>query len=707
MKKQILRHIQTVSDMEKAHIPYAFVHQFGEERCAQITRHILEEKISDIIQKLSEDAQRYLMGDSGLILYLKQMKPVLGENTLTRLQSLLCQAKDGKLTECDCMDMQEVLLDEEIPELVQYKFLRYFKRFNLKDEERRQVYKSLKKYREWGFISMEELSDKERMILAHPLFTTEFLDQLWKKKEVWELLLREGVLPLLQMIYETAAYGQQVGESQLRQLAEKPAQVQTLLQDVLSFFQEEQRPQFISLWLENNILLNDLRYLAKLLPGMEEEQKKYILSGRLPYACCVYRSRMEHIPVRCLNSRQEQMLIYAVVTGKKHFLKLADENMEIFLEISWDSFLMDPDIYRNYLNLNTLNERNLRESSCLEMRRRGKQYLNRDAYTFEELKTLAPLNLYYYRFYDLLTNTRSDERLRTLREFVKRDCILFEENEEQAQLQGLACRLSEKPLSVWMQKELGHIKNLDGETALRLLGEWEDYQRFVPELANGQQAMYLIRNKEILPGYRTLQDFQNDMLQKDKTWLWLESYLAIPKEFIKKYENRIRQFVCQGEAYIVYQLCENMHNKLDIVRRLMTAELMGAFDKLKYHEGDLEREIAFPVSGQQECLWKENMEKREKGCRLWEEDRFIPVLQIGEIPMETCISYRDGANKNCLLSCFDANKKVIYFEKDGKIVFRALIRLTKGSVKADPIQTKKIEFADLTRETKSTQTEEE
>ena len=49
----------------------------------------------------------------------------------------------------------------------------------------------------------------------------------------------------------------------------------------------------------------------------------------------------------------------------------------------------------------------------------------------------------------------------------------------------------------------------------------------------------------------------------------------------------------------------------------------------------------------------------------------------------------------CLLSCFDANKKIIFIKHNGKIVFRAILRLTKGSfVAAD--ERKTIEFVDVT-----------
>ena len=90
----------------------------------------------------------------------------------------------------------------------------------------------------------------------------------------------------------------------------------------------------------------------------------------------------------------------------------------------------------------------------------------------------------------------------------------------------------------------------------------------------------------------------------------------------------------------------------------------------------------------------------DSGWEIWEEDSLLPVMQIGEVPLRSCISYRNGPNCDCLLSCFDANKKLVFIEHNGKIVFRAIIRLTKGSfVAAD--ERKTIEFVDVTAKSKS------
>ena len=47
---------------------------------------------------------------------------------------------------------------------------------------------------------------------------------------------------------------------------------------------------------------------------------------------------------------------------------------------------------------------------------------------------------------------------------------------------------------------------------------------------------------------------------------------------------------------------------------------------------------------------------------------------------ETCLSYRSGCYRHCLLACFDSNKKVLYAVRDGQTIGRACIRLTKSCV---------------------------
>ncbi len=54
--------------------------------------------------------------------------------------------------------------------------------------------------------------------------------------------------------------------------------------------------------------------------------------------------------------------------------------------------------------------------------------------------------------------------------------------------------------------------------------------------------------------------------------------------------------------------------------------------------------------------------------------------------------------KACLLSCFDANKKVLYGSYNGQLAFRAIIRLTKGAFSKMPVEKQRLQFADILEE---------
>ena len=122
--------------------------------------------------------------------------------------------------------------------------------------------------------------------------------------------------------------------------------------------------------------------------------------------------------------------------------------------------------------------------------------------------------------------------------------------------------------------------------------------------------------------------------------------------------------------------------------------------KLKYFAGDLQREIRYPVSEMQESLWKKNL-SLARGAFLAEEvDDFYHTLRLGELPHGTCLSYRTGSQRECLLAAFDSNKKIVLVKKDETVVARACLRLTKGAFQKPPAID--FSFADLSQENTAT-----
>ena len=80
----------------------------------------------------------------------------------------------------------------------------------------------------------------------------------------------------------------------------------------------------------------------------------------------------------------------------------------------------------------------------------------------------------------------------------------------------------------------------------------------------------------------------------------------------------------------------------------------------------------------QESLWKKNLSLARGAFLAGEEDDFYHTLQLGELPHSTCLSYRTGSQRECLLAAFDSNKKIVLVKKDEAVVARACLRLTKG-----------------------------
>lgn len=294
--------------------------------------------------------------------------------------------------------------------------------------------------------------------------------------------------------------------------------------------------------------------------------------------------------------------------------------------------------------------------------------------------------------------SKSDDRLRVIRELIKRDCLIdaLEEN----QVERLAEALSKKPLSRWMQEDLKNILDLRHETAIWILIFLMDFPEFLKDLTKDNQVYFLLHNQNLLNGCSGLPALMDKLLVQDPSWKNLKTELNISDAFVEENKSNIQKFIYEGGAEIMTSFLNRQPKKKEEIRRIVNAELLGKFMELKYHEGDLEREIAFPLKKDVEELWKENLLRVDGSWRIWEEDSLLPIMQIGELPLRNCISYRNGPNCDCLLSCFDANKKLVFIEHNGKIVFRAIIRLTKGSfVAAD--ERKTIEFVDVTAKSKS------
>ena len=296
-------------------------------------------------------------------------------------------------------------------------------------------------------------------------------------------------------------------------------------------------------WLENEQLLFDLNRFVR--QGWISQGNFYTRAG---YIQEVYRYAIK--AVDRLKYYQESVLLYAVKHQKKHFLKLYEENTELFLELPWNSILFQKAFYEEYVNLNTLNFQNLKECRKIkECSAIEKTDMIQKEYTFAEIKLFAVCpDREYIRLYHKLNYRRVDDRLRVMQEVVKKRLLDKVTSEET--LERVAAFLSHKPLSKWVKEELGNISGLVGMDILDLFLSWEEVVRFLPEVKNGFQLRYLIANKEKLSGYPNFQSAYAELLKNDPHWEWMKSTFAFSDSFIRDHEANIQTFLEQGGSEI-------------------------------------------------------------------------------------------------------------------------------------------------------------
>lgn len=696
MKKTILWHLKICEETKKAGLPWDFIKEYEGRQLYHAGKLINTYGLQKKVKEIGEMILGYLVQDAEFIPHLYKLYQNQPEVEASRIRALITGAGEEKLSDFSFEKIEEVLKDEVIQNQVLFWYLKYYVSLVLNNDKKSALVSGLLNWHNSVGQDIKELSAEERNLLMEPAFSSNLFLSIYGERTVWEQLLEPEKLALMNEIANAAWSWQRIQMEHFMQLMEKPKEFRRRFHLVTEYIDEKERPTFVNLWIENKALWNDLKRLEQILPDMDEEQIGQMLQDRTSYVSTLYKERIQGIPLENLSSRHEELMFYAVITNKKHFLALVRESYEDFTCLPYHSLLLDPDVYQKYLNLNTLNKKNLKECFGLGvLSSYQKENMGRSSYTFEELKLLVSIEGQYSYLYNQLSCEGIDARLKVFREIAKRKCLPARIKEEEMVCVGE--RLSQKVLSMWMQEEFGDIKHLRYQTAVHLLGHWEEIKPFIRGLTDENQALFLLRNIENLKDYHDFYEIKEHLMETDKAWEWLRGNLPIEDEVVEKHKENVLQFLYEGGSEILFAFCQNENKKKEEIRRLLTAELMGKFMELKYHEDDLEREIAYPITPEIKQAWMENLNLSRDRYHVWEEDRLLPVMQIGEIPTETCISYRNGYQSECLLSCFDSNKKVIFLEKDGDIVFRAILRLTKGSHNKINTDKKRVEFADLTK----------
>lgn len=687
MIEVIKRHLAERNMLKTAGLSLCYLAKKGEEKCVRAAEAIIQNEVMDVIPFLGEQVCLYMMEDPETITYLGILKKEGCELNAYRFQRILLDAGTDKVSDFSYEQVKAVYFDPLVTDGTAYSYMKYYGEQNVSKEEKEQLVKSIAMCMD--VLDFEKAGEKDRMLLVNPVFSSELLLDLLENVNNLKILQDQGLMELVNTLAGYEAEIRSLNQKQFDQMKERPVEILEKLKIVTRYIEKENLTDGLNLWLWNEALYEDLCKLERAFTDGAEPAE--VFSGKVSYVNTLYQNPVSKISLSSLSEEKSEILLYAITQKKKAFLNLINEEAELFYDLPNASMLLKKEMYQEYINLNTLNRKNLKDSADLILLRDRFELLAKREHTFEELKLLCTAKEAVIRLYEQLT-CKCDERLLVLRELIKRECVPY--SFWKGQIEPLAAALSQKPLSRWIREDFWNIPDLSYGTALWLLVYREQLKGMEKEITMEQQALYLLKDLALVKECDSLSELKEKLILGDVSWRLLKEKLSFSEEFVQNNAARIGNFLFVGGAEIMETFLERQPSKIEEIRRLVTAELLGKFDELKYPSGDLMREIDFEVSEEAEKEWKIDRTFTSKNLVLKEETGLLPVMQIGEVPSYSCLSYRSGLNSDCLLSCFDSNKKFFFIRKNGQVVFRAMIRLTKGSYVGDRMR-KKIQFADL------------
>lgn len=693
----IQNNLRLYQGMTQAKVSYDFLKTQKEEDLLRLSEQINQMDASKIILMLQESAVAYLIKDPKFLPDLIRLE-CEEKISINSINSMLAHAGEDVLSvNFKYEELYEVLTDERIFNQWKYEYLKYYSKCGFDSRQLLDLMDGISKLSSYADFTLSELSNTERLLLIEPFFRSGLINEVISDRTVWKYFEEPEVKEILNICASSPIYDCRIHQEQIKEISRNAGSILKDIKSVLPYFPQKCQDGFIEQWLENDMLVYDLKQLKRNLPSATEDALVRMVKNRTFYLNFLYGDFLAELNLENVSSQKQDMLIYALTHRKKHFLSVVKEYFSLFLKLPRYSLLMDKEVYTTYLNLNTLNGKNLQEAcglGCLSKEIR--KCLTRKDYTFAELKLFVTVGKQYVYLYHQLYPLKYDERMKTIRELAGKECI--PDNISEESLISIAENLRQKPLSQWIHKELGHIENLSWNCAVKVLAVWNELERFIPGVQTEQHLLFLLKNQEKVNEYPDFESVIKQITEIDTTWNTLCRQLKIEPSFIHENQKGVREFLYQGGAEIISLFLRDSDEDAEKIRRLCMAEIAGRFYDVKYHKGDLEREISLKVPDEIEEIWKKNLSMKEGNAQLWEEDRLLPVMQIGELVGRTCLSYRNGRYKECLLSAFDANKKVLYFALNGQLVFRAFIRLTKGTLSNRKSQNNHLQFVDITKE---------
>ena len=694
--ESLLEHVRVATTMYKNKLNLKFIKEFKikeiEDCCTQLENLHVDNKIYES----SEIIERELIKDANSINYLiKIFREGIDPIKIKDLVEIIQENKE-KITNYEVENIIKVLKDNKLYCNTSYAYLKYFINNIKSDIGRKTVIANLEYFFTQDDVKLNDLDEDEINLFTSPFLSDYNLIPKNNIKRVYELLVQNEELKKLILFLYINKLTIPLNIRQYEKLNIDSKKIHEYLSKIIKAVDNDTMYRLLLKWSNNGCSIYDLKIIDSKIKDLEPSKLENIVANRSGYINFIFGNKICNLKLDSINESKEGLLIYAISNNKKGFLKLIEQNQEEFLQIPAASILYDENFYLKYVNINDLSVKNLKELKFMNNKNYYINSLKEKIYTFNEIKALYEAsNENYYIIYNYLLDLKIDERILRIKQLINKN--LISSSLSFNEMEKLAEKLKEKSLYNWIEQDFKHIKGLTPKNAIDALINYSYISKFISEIKNRNELLYLLRNKDIINTFSCLESIRDNIEGIDKYWNELINLMDISQEFIKKYKENIKTFLLNNGAELAlayYKECYSDREKASY-KLIVKSELMGEFKKLKYYTNDLEKEICYELNDSQIKEWtNNNLSFSCENIEVSEYDDFYHTMILGEEPMHTCLSYRNGAYNSCLLACFDSNKKILYAKIDGKIVARAMVRLTKGSYQ-NKNEIESLSFVDL------------
>ena len=718
---RILERAKIIQLMNTQHLELGFLHEFSIPEliacCNRIATHLPGFDLTD------KGLQQELIQNKSFAEYLARPLPLIPEGEpekekqqpsaqipgrrygtasppisvrnriMGRLYALVqtCQENEQDITVYPEHSMMDTLALDIQDTQMRLVFLEYFAPMQLNGAAKSTVTASLNCCKDIPL----ELSGSQKELLLEPYVASRALFSSAPFCEICDLLNSCPALLNITRLLHEGQINENLGMEDFRSFSQNAPECSKLLRSIIDQMETDAVEQFLIFWKKGGCSISELRSLERWIAEHSGQDWNNLFATYSGYINLLYGARFKKVDLSSVSSCQEDILIYAITHNKKHFIRMVDEHTNLFFSISEYSVLFQPELYWEHFNLNELTERELNDCVwMMQQKLKTKSLIPNRRYTFPELKVLYGTSPIYISFYHALRSNSQDYRLKVFNQLRKRK--LLSSDMREPDIAVLAQHLDQKPLYDWLQDDFGHIKDLTASDGIKLLIHLDQLCHLVFSMTDRKDAMLALRNLDILDQFSSMDDLKKNIVRMDQDWLSLSETMKLSREFLELFEENILSFICENGAAIAETYRKNLDSsKQDAFHRVVKAELMGQLAELKYFEGDLQQEIDFPLTHQVKTGWKRNLTMERNGLAVGEYDDFFSTMLLGVHPYSTCLDYSSGAYRECLLSSFDSNKKILYATLEGRIVGRAFLRLTKGRMKGPDEAEPQFTFVDL------------